>query len=89
MADSETRIWVDEGLLVWDGSVLELFRSDGKQGSWRLHGLVIQRWESEPRRNDRTLLKVWDSPKHYESAMVPTPELSTMTAVMAAVDAIR
>lgn len=89
MPEGETRIWVEEGLLVWTGNVLELFRNDGKQGSWRLHGLVVQRWEAEPRRGDRSLLKVWDSEHHYESALVPTSELPALTRMMTAVGAIR
>jgi hypothetical protein len=89
MAAGETRIWVDEGLLVWDGSVLELFRNDGKTGAWRLHALTVQRWEAQALRGERSLLKIWDSAKHYEAATVATTQLVAMTAVMAEIESTR
>lgn len=60
---------VMEGLLSFDGRVLELFRGDGMQGSWRLHARLITAVEQE-RRKDRILFRFYTAPKFYESASV-------------------
>ena len=81
-------MWTEEGLLTWDGSVLELFKNDGKTGAWRVHALTIVRWEIEQRRG-LFLLKVFDHERHYESALVADSQRPMIESMMAEVDAAR
>ena len=58
-----------EGLLRFDTPVLELFRNDGRERSWRLHAALITAVEQE-RRSDRIHVRFRTTPKFYESAEV-------------------
>lgn len=85
---TERQVWTREGLLTWDGRVLELFKTDGKTGEWRVHALTIVRWEIEQRRG-AFLLKVFDHEKHYESALVDDAQRPVIDSLMAEVGATR
>mgnify|MGYP003378584118 CR=1 FL=1 len=77
---------VDEGLLVWDGRVLELFRSDGGTKPWRLHVGVIRRCEIEERKKGIAQLKVWDHERHWESVMFASEELEVIRQIVGEID---
>ncbi len=88
MDESERRVWLEEGLLVWDGRVLELFRTDGKQGNWRVHAAIVEQWELEQRRGV-SLLKVHIGGKHYESVLVRDQDVAAVHQIMAEVEEVR
>ena len=74
---------VIEGILSFDGRVVELFRTDGRQGAWRLHARLITAIEQD-RRRDRIELRFQTTPKFYESAQVLlTDEASALDLVRA------
>lgn len=78
----------EEGLLTWDGSVLEHFSTDGRDNSWRVHAATVQRWEIEQRRGV-SLLKAYYTDKHCKSALVADSSRPMIQALMAEVDAVR
>jgi len=78
----------DEGLLSWDGRVLELFPTNGKATHWRVHAATVVRWELEQRRGV-SLLKVYDHERHYENVLVADAQRPLVEALMAEVDAVR
>ena len=86
--DNELCITTQEGLLTWDGRVLELFATDGKDNHWRVHVATIVRWELEHRRGC-VLLKLFTHPKHYRSTLVDDATLPTLQSLMAELDAAR
>lgn len=82
----EQHVRVDEGLLVWDGRVLELFRSDGGTKPWRLHVGVIRRCEIEERKKTIVLLKVWDGAHHWESVTFESEQLEAIRQIVGEID---
>lgn len=82
----EQHVRVDEGLLVWDGRVLELFRSDGGTKPWRLHVGVIRRCEIEERKKGIVQLKVWDHERHWESVMFGSEQLDVIRQIVGEID---
>jgi hypothetical protein len=87
MAGEERRVRTAEGLLTWDGRVLEYFKTDGRSGAWRVHAATILKWELDQRKNV-TLLKVYDNERHYESALIADHDVQTLRAILAEVDAV-
>jgi len=69
MSAATLEITVVEGLLRFDGTVLELFRDDGRTGAWRLHARLITDVEQD-RRRDRIELRFHTTPHFYESAQI-------------------
>lgn len=84
--DDERRVTTQEGLLTWDGRVLELFPTDGKDNRWRVHVDTLVRWELEPRKGC-ALLKLFTHPKHYRSTLIDDAALPMLRSLMADVDA--
>jgi hypothetical protein len=80
-----TEIEVLEGLLCWDGRVLELFRRDGRQGSWRLHGTLVTAVRTEVL-EDRLEVRFHTTPAHYESVQVAPEAEAALRALIAALD---
>lgn len=85
----EQHVRVDEGLLVWDGQVLELFRSDGRIGAWRIHVGVVRLCEIEERKKGAILLKVWDGAHHWESVMFGSEQLEVIRQIVGEIDRLR
>ena len=73
---------VFEGTLVWDGRVLELFRNDGKQGSFRVLGDHVQSTEIE-RRKDRLHVKFAVTDRFYEAVEVGLDQEAAITDLIA------
>ncbi len=88
MASDEQRLWTEDGLLTWDGRVLELFPTNGKDRSWRLHAATVLRWESQQHRGVAQV-RIFDHAKHYEVVVVTDAQLPWIEAVMAQVEAVR
>jgi hypothetical protein len=86
--DGERRVTTREGLLTFDGRVLEIFPTDGKDNRWRVHAATVVRWELEQRKGC-ALLKVFTHPKHHRSTLVDDVALPAVRALMAEVDAAR
>jgi hypothetical protein len=87
MGETERRVWCEEGMLCWDGRILEMFPTDGRDHAWRLHAATVVEWEVEARRGV-SLLKVRPNKKHYESALVSDQDLPLVRQIMAEVDAV-
>lgn len=75
-------VQVFEGMLIWDGRVLELFRNDGKQGAFRLFGDHVRSTHVE-RRKDRLLVKFEVTDRFYESVEVGFEHEAAITDIIA------
>ena len=73
---------VFEGTLVWDGRVLELFRNDGTQGSFRVFGAHVLSTDIE-RRKDRLFVKFEITDRFYESVQVTFDQEAAITDLIA------
>lgn len=69
------------GVLAWDGTALEMFRTDGRTGSFRLHGATIHRWEIEPHKKG-PVLQVWFAPALREISILGPSDTDAVTAFM-------
>lgn len=86
MSATVLELAVVEGLLRFDGTVVELFRSDGRTGAWRLHAALITAIEQD-RRKDRIEVRFRTTPTFYESAQVPLTDESMARELVRAVEA--
>ncbi len=77
-----------EGMLCFDGRVLELFRNDGRESPWRLHGALIIDIEQE-RRSDRIHVRFHTTPKFYESAELTFDGEPLLQKLLKALDSAR
>lgn len=77
---------VDDGLLVWDGTVLELFPTDGRSDAWRIHGATVEACEFEQRRGG-SLLKIPLTKRYYRSVFVPDALLAEVRAIVTELEA--
>jgi hypothetical protein len=82
---TQIEMTVLEGLLCFDGRVLELFRNDGRTGAWRLHVGVITAVEQD-RRRDRIEARFFTNQHFYESAQVPLADEPALLGLIAAVE---
>ena len=88
MSERVLELPVVEGLLRFDGTVVELFRNDGRTGAWRLHARLITEVEQD-RRRDRIELRFHTTPHFYESAQVPLADEVAALDLIRAVESTR
>lgn len=80
------RLWVDEGLLVWDGRALELFKSDGRHDGWRVDARTIERAVIDERPDGSAVLKLYTLSGHFASASVPATGIDDLRRVLDATE---
>lgn len=69
------------GVLAWDGSALEMFRTDGRTGAFRLHGATIRSWEIEPHKKG-PILRVWFADTLREITILDPADAEPVAAFM-------
>lgn len=77
-----------DGILSFDGRVLEFFLSGDRSGAWRIHAAHVIETEIEQRKG-MVLFKAYTTKRHYHGAVVPDERLVELEHLRAGVDARR
>lgn len=77
-----------DGILSFDGRVLEFFQAGERVGDWRVHTVHVIETEIEQRKG-MVLFKAYTTKRRYHSALVPDERLVELEHLRAGVDARR
>jgi len=77
-----------DGILSFDGRVLEYFQAGERTGDWRVHAVHVIETEIEQRKG-MVLFKAYTTKRHFHGALVPDEHLVDLEHLRAGVDARR
>ena len=85
----DRRVWADEGLLIWDGRALELYKSDGRHDGWRVDARTVERWVVDDAVPGQIVLKLYTSSGHLAGASIPEGSRADIESILTEIDALR
>lgn len=71
-----------EGIISFDGRVLEYFAAGDRSDDWRVHVAHVINTEVEPRK-DIVLFKAFTTTRHYHGALVPDARVGALDELRA------
>jgi hypothetical protein len=77
-----------DGILSFDGRVLEFFQAGDRVGAWRVHTVHVIETEIEQRKG-MVHFKAYTTKRHYHGALVPDERLVELEHLRAGIDARR
>ena len=83
---NDRRLWADEGLLVWDGRALELYRTDGRTDGWRVDARTVERWVLDDPAPAPLVLKLYTTSGHLAAATIPPSAREDLEAILELLD---